>query len=333
MIKKIKTNLKEIIFVSILLMFTTTFLLAKETDATTANQFLKMDVGARTLAMGGAFVAVADDVNSIRYNPAGLRQIEKTEISATHMLWIADLNVEQLSFATKMPRGKDRYLDVFGASIFYMGSGTPIEGRDKQGYVTDPDLNYNNIALTLSGAKSLDLYDNVLFGANLKYAEENYSDTKYSSLLLDTGILYKWKENMNLGFSVRNIGPDSKGDKMPLEMRAGTAYQKDKLGLSLDFYKFIDTDLRFALGGEYFIKNIFVVRAGYNYSISDNGKLLDFESWADVSEYSVSGLSLGFGFLTKPIDFFKGYEFKLDYALVDFGRLGFTHIFTISTEI
>ncbi|MDR0675939.1 MAG: PorV/PorQ family protein [Elusimicrobiota bacterium] len=303
------------------------FLIASSTDATSAYQHLKMDVGARTLAMGGAFVAVANDVNSIRYNPAGLKMVKNFEISATHMMWFANLNVEYLAFVKNLGTRRFRYLDVFGGSIFYMGSGDEIEGRDEQGNITN-NLGYNQIAVTISGAKSIDLYDNVLVGANLKYASERFASNNYATVLADGGILYKWKQNINLGFSVRNLGISE--DKLPLEFRAGSSYQKNKLGISMDIYRFIDTKLRVVFGGEYFINNILTLRAGYNSSLYDSGKLLDFESWSGISEYSISGLSLGFGFLTKPLDFFRGYEFKVDYAMVNFGRLGFTHIFTIS---
>ena len=323
---KVTSLIIMILFISV------SFLFAKKTNSTTTNTFLKMDIGARTLAMGGAFTAVSDDINSIRYNPAGTRNIEKMEIQATHMEWIADLNIEQLSFGSILPAYKRKYLDVVSGSLFYMGSGTKIEGRDELGNITDPDLRYNSFVLTLNGSRALDLYDNIFVGGNIKYSEENLVDEKYSSILLDGGVLYKLNKEVNFGFAVRNIGKSVNGDKMPLEVRLGGAMQKNNLGLSLDLYKFYDTDVSFALGGEYFIKDILVLRAGYNYSISDNGKLSSYESWGEVSDYMASGVSIGFGFLTKPIDFFKGYEFKLDYAMVDYGRLGFTHIFTLSTE-
>ena len=34
--------------------------------------FLKLGVGARAVGMGGAYTAIADDVNSMGWNPAGI---------------------------------------------------------------------------------------------------------------------------------------------------------------------------------------------------------------------------------------------------------------------
>ncbi len=54
--------------------------------------FLKIDAATRPTAMGGAFVGVANDVNSVFWNPAGLTQMEKRELSAMYNSWFAGIN-------------------------------------------------------------------------------------------------------------------------------------------------------------------------------------------------------------------------------------------------
>jgi hypothetical protein len=51
--------------------------------STTAN-FLKIPVGPRPAALGGAFVGLADDVNSIYYNPGGLGMLQRQEVTFMH---------------------------------------------------------------------------------------------------------------------------------------------------------------------------------------------------------------------------------------------------------
>ena len=41
-------------------------------------------VGTRPLGMGGAFIAVADDGNTITWNPAGLPGLRRTEFTSTY---------------------------------------------------------------------------------------------------------------------------------------------------------------------------------------------------------------------------------------------------------
>lgn len=58
------------------------------------GQFLKIGVGARGAAMGGAFVAVADDATALYYNAAGIARIDadRSELSLNHANWPADLS-------------------------------------------------------------------------------------------------------------------------------------------------------------------------------------------------------------------------------------------------
>src|SRR5213083_1097212 len=49
-----------------------------------AGEFLKIQVGARALGMGGAFVAVADDATAPYWNPAGLVYLPYREVLPQH---------------------------------------------------------------------------------------------------------------------------------------------------------------------------------------------------------------------------------------------------------
>lgn len=54
---------------------------AQEDAAFASFQFNRSLPGARSLAMGGAFVALADDATTAYSNPAGLTILERPEIS------------------------------------------------------------------------------------------------------------------------------------------------------------------------------------------------------------------------------------------------------------
>src|SRR6185436_19877230 len=64
------------------------------------GQFLKIGVGARAAAMGGAFVGVADDASSLFWNCAGIARIEadKSELSLNHANWPAELSFDQIGY-------------------------------------------------------------------------------------------------------------------------------------------------------------------------------------------------------------------------------------------
>ena len=48
--------------------------------------FEEVGVGARTVGLGGAFTAVADDALALYYNPAGMAHLNRKEISASYGL-------------------------------------------------------------------------------------------------------------------------------------------------------------------------------------------------------------------------------------------------------
>ena len=66
----------------------------------TAAQFLKIGAGARSIAMGGAYAAIADDILSIYWNPAGLARIGGNgEATFNHAEWLADTQYDFAAFS------------------------------------------------------------------------------------------------------------------------------------------------------------------------------------------------------------------------------------------
>ncbi|MCP4481806.1 MAG: UPF0164 family protein [bacterium] len=316
--------------ITLLFMFTIFFhviVFASGDDNTGASdfQFLKMDVTARSLALGGAFGAVSDDLSAIRYNPAGLRFLVRPEISATHVVWIEDFRSEYLGYARPIGTNK-----AIGFSLFHIGLGEDLLGRDEDGFVTG-NLKFSQSVFLISGATKLDRYDNYLLGANLKYAKEVLDYSEKVAMAMDMGLLIRIYRNVLLGTTIRNVGIGV--SNLPVEQRIALSIVRRKVGFSLDAYKFSDTGVRYAFGMEYLIKDFFAARLGYNTSLRSLGDLLEYESMSSFSEYSVSGLSIGFGLLSNPIGFMGGNELKFDYAIVNYGKFGFTHIFTLSMEL
>ena len=59
----------------------------------TSLQFLKIGIGARSVAMSEACIADITGVNAIFWNPAGLSLAEGGEAAFNYARWIGDLNV------------------------------------------------------------------------------------------------------------------------------------------------------------------------------------------------------------------------------------------------
>src|SRR3970040_329301 len=78
----------------------------------TTYNFLRNDVSARAAALGGSFIAVENDVNSLFYNPAGLRTLDGRQLSFGSFKHLMDVNSGYISYS-------QRYRDVgwIGAGI------------------------------------------------------------------------------------------------------------------------------------------------------------------------------------------------------------------------
>src|SRR4030065_386361 len=80
-------------------------------SGTTAGQFLKIEVGAKAIAMGGAFVSQANDASALYWNPGSLSKLQNSRVMFTHTFWLADINHD---FAGK----------YVGENIWHMSAST-----------------------------------------------------------------------------------------------------------------------------------------------------------------------------------------------------------------
>src|SRR6266404_6896271 len=68
-------------------------------------EFMSYGAGARSLAMGAAFVGVADDASATYWNPAGLSQITRKELTLLKATLFADTTYDFYSFVKPSKKG------------------------------------------------------------------------------------------------------------------------------------------------------------------------------------------------------------------------------------
>ena len=78
--------------ISIILLLSSLVIPAFAGNGTTTANFLKIGAGARAIGMGEAFTGVSDDVTAVYWNPAGLGQLELTELSVMDNQWIEKIS-------------------------------------------------------------------------------------------------------------------------------------------------------------------------------------------------------------------------------------------------
>lgn len=189
---------------------------------TAGAQFLKIGPGARVDSLGGAFGAIANDVTTIYWNPAGLSQLEKTSFSDTHTIWLADVRYNYLAFATPIEK-----IGTLGASVTFLNvPDTEITTLAK------PDgtgLWYSAWDTAVSLAYSRELYQkesgaNLSFGINAKYIHQQIHRESARGVAIDIGTLYwtGWR-SLRIGMSFSNFGPEMSFSGPDLESGAEVA--------------------------------------------------------------------------------------------------------------
>jgi opacity protein-like surface antigen len=325
---------------------------------TTAAQFLKIGVGARAIAMGGAFVAVANDVTGLYWNPAGIARMPRSEAILLHTEWLADVNFDYAGIAIKIGR-----LGTVGASITSVDMADMKVRTELQPEGTGEFFAAGDIAGSIAFARNLT--DRFSIGFNAKYVHQRIWHMSTSGFAIDVGTLFTTQfKDMKIGMSISNFGtnmemsgrdtrefidinPDANGsnDKipshlqldswsLPLIFRVGVSIDpintdKHRLTVALDALHPNDNRERLNIGAEYSLRNMVFLRGGL--------KSVQFTAPSGDSEFGImepvtdseEGFTVGAG-VHLPIGSFA--KLKLDYAYADFGRLQDVQRFSLSIE-
>ncbi len=319
---------------------------------TAGAQFLKIGPGARVDSLGGAFGAIANDVTTIYWNPAGLSQLEKTSFSDTHTIWLADVRYNYLAFATPIEK-----VGTLGASVTFLNvPDTEITTLAK------PDgtgLWYSAWDTAVSLAYSRQLYQKesgakLSFGINAKYIHQQIHRESARGVAIDIGTLYHtgWR-SLRIGMSFSNFGPEMSFSGPDLE----TGVEEAGDERTADYHPYPDTTnptrkaeldtieyplpSNFRLGVAYDLidndSNLLTIALDGNHPNDNSERLnLGLEYWyrkmaairagykfrlgPDRSD-DEEGLTLGLGIHLK----FRQTTLSLDYAYADFAYLQNAH--------
>lgn len=282
---------------------------------TSSAQLLKLPAGARAIAMGEAYTALAHDSLSVYWNPAGLAGMSKRHsANFMHAFYLADINFGYATYATRLGNAGG-----LGASIQYLDAGT-ISRTDATGASLGSYSPRDMVYGLAWGGKILGLP----LGVGGKYISSKILNSA-STYAMDAGVKLPWKFfEQRLGFAAaaKNMGPGLKfhqeRDPLPYELRLGGYFgltsraaggppPVEDLLLSADVSFGRDNDPIGAFGVEQtkLVGDILIAgRAGVNTRTVN-------------AIPGFSGFSFGLGVAVKSISF--------DYAIAPMGHLGMTH--------
>jgi hypothetical protein len=282
-----------------------------------AGEFISLGVGGRALGMGGAFVALANDVTAGYWNPAGLSHIYYPQLTLMHDERYGSL-VNYDYAAAAMPVGPntswgfsvirlgvDDIPDTRGALIDLNGNGVLDEGdrldESKIKYFGASDWAFY---LTYSKKQTEDFS----YGANLKIIRRDLGDASATGIGFDLGVWYTPMDNVVLGANLQDVTTTflawntGTNELISPTMKIGSAYFIEAFGGR--FAPAIDFDIRFEnrksastfhlgpvsfdthFGTEFMFKDVVAFRLGYN----------DVKQWSMGAGLYLPKLSIDYSF-------------------------------------
>jgi hypothetical protein len=303
----------------------------------TGLNFLKISQGARPSGMGEAFTGIADDVNAVFWNPAGLTQLSRQQLCLMHSVWLLDVNFEYLAYA--IPFGSFGTMAMYGT---YLNAGTiskTTEDANGQYVATGDKVSASNFNVTIAYAKKLadifgedSAFADMSAGLNINITSEEIATDTGGGYGLSLSTFYAPKyQNISFGLDVENLGFADNRPSLPIAIRMGFGYRFALENIMLPFteegyFDFPDNNaamdldavvypteqiVRINVGLEkYWVLNKYhsvAARVGYKFG-------------ADLG--TVAGMTAGLGYRLTAAE---TNNVDIDYAITPYGDLGISH--------
>jgi outer membrane protein OmpA-like peptidoglycan-associated protein len=268
-----------------------------------AAPFLKVSPAARQVALGGAFTALTNDINVMRYNIGGLGGLQHTSFGINFNTWIDDTQQGNLSFGIPFSFG------AVGVDVSYFNEGQ-ITKLDPDFVATGGEAISGDVMFSVGYGKFLhNMFniENMTFGLGgaFKYLNQSLVGETSSVSALDVGAQLHFPQYISLGASIQNYGFsnvkfDNWESPLPTTYRFGTALNfpinKWQLIVSSDASWVTKEKIKYQLGSELVVNRVFALRGGYKFN-----------------DASMSNWAVGFGVFV-PTEWLARSKMRLDYA-------------------
>ncbi len=295
-------------------------LLAVSKSGTSVAQFLKIGVGPRASALGGAFTGLANDVSTLYWNPAGAAWITDKQFMVTHTEWFVDINHEFAGLNIPISRAASIGLSFCTLTIPDMEQ-TTIQEPEGTGIFFD----VQDISLGMTYSRKMT--ERFSFGLSVRYIQQKLFNESASTFAVDLGgLLNTGFKGMRLGIAITNFGGKLKLEgrdlivnfedtparletqswPLPISFRFGLAMdviglreglmlkESQRLTFLVDGSNINDSKETMSLGIEYSWNENFFLRGGYriNHDMEDLsagiGTQFPLQRWIIQADYAIT---------------------------------------------
>ncbi len=314
-------------------------------SGTNAATFLEIPVGAPAIAMGGAFVSIANDATSLYWNPAGSAELPRNQLLVSHTTWIADTRFDYGAFV--LPLGG---FGTLGFSYTSLSMDDMLVRTVEQPEGTGEYFSAGDLATGITYSRKLT--DRFAIGFTGKYIRESIWHESAEAFALDAGTTFRTDlfGGMVIGATLTNFGtkiqlsgrdtrtfirvdPTKQGsnDQIPTDI------EMDSWDLPLLFQFGVSTcvlkseDLRWTVAAD-------ALHPSDNYESMNVGTEIAYQDYLFLRGGYQSlfladhegGLSLGVGVASSAV--LSSIRVNFDYAYRDMGRLETVHTFSLAAQ-
>ncbi len=310
-------------------------------SGTSVATFLEIPIGAPAIAMGSAFVSVANDATALYWNVAGTAELRKNEVVALHSNWLADTNLDFAGIVLALGN-----FGNIGFSVTSLTMGDMVVRTELLPDGTGEFFSASDLAAAVSYSRKLT--DRFSIGFSGKYIRQAIWHESATAFAIDAGTTFRTDlfSGMVIGASITNFG--SKMQLSGRDTRRFGRIDETKLGsneripfnVELDSWNLplllqfgVSTNLiktenqrwtvaidalhpsddyeSVNIGTEFAIGEFLFLRGGYQSLFLDNVE---------------GGLSFGVGIKSHML--FSNASIKADYGFREMGRLENVHVFS-----
>ncbi|MCS7228814.1 MAG: hypothetical protein RMJ81_00610 [Candidatus Kryptonium sp.] len=287
-----------------------------------SGAFKDLGNGARAVALGLTYVAIADNPYAMFYNPSGIGQIKRLSFASSYSRlypFVQGENLYYLTFSGVLPVFS---LFDFGVGVSYFKTGM-----------------WNENQFVFSIAREFKYIKGLSLGGNLKIlrwsavapiGESGYS---YFGFTFDAGAIFVWRDFINgsdfrFGLTARNITQPSiavnksRDAKLPLEIAGGVVYVSRTYNYQIGLGALRSGDeLKVDVGFEIQAISAEFLRSNFEFVIRASGGTI-------INGGKQSSLNPGFGI--------RYWKFRIDYVYVhqfEISDAGGSHKFSIEFNL
>jgi hypothetical protein len=258
---------------------------------------LQINPWARSSGWAGANSSMIRGIESMNLNIGGLAQVKGTEFQFASTKWLSgsDININTFGFGRQIGENGG----VLGLSVMSMDLGVFKQTTE---IAPDQDIDFKVSMINIGLGYSKKFSNNIQGGIVIRVVSESVPDASAYGIAFDGGVQYTTtlgkgefaKDNLHIGVSLRNVGPEMQyvGDglayrtdlngvnrrfdapsetfEMPALLNIGAAYdfrfnEESRFTLAGNFISNTASRDQIQLGGEYALNEKFMLRAGFDY--------------------------------------------------------------------